>query len=162
MRKIVMTAGLAALLAAAGAGLAEDKRADKGAAHADKAAAAKLEGGYTIVAGEENGEPVPGPRIQGALVRFTAEEVIGTDKDKKQIFVAKYTLDTSSKPWKISMTSTAPKEGKAVGLVEKNGDEIKLIYNLPGGEPPTQFKTKPNQQMFVLKNMKHGGDRLEK
>ena len=40
----------------------------------------------------------------------------------------------------------------AKGLIEKKGDTVKLIYALPGGETPTEFKTKEKQLMFVLKN----------
>lgn len=119
----------------------------------DKPAAVKLEGGYTIVKGEENGQSVPDDRIKGAIVKFTADEVIGTDKDKKHLFAAKYTLDTSREPWKITMKSTTPKESEAVGLIKKDGDTIVLIYALPGGKPPTEFKTGDKQNMFWLKNM---------
>src|SRR5205823_3802640 len=49
------------------------------AAQGEKKAALKLEGGYTIVKGEHEGEPLPPERIKGAIVRFTKDEVIGTD-----------------------------------------------------------------------------------
>ena len=37
-------------------------------------------------------------------------------------------------------------------MIEKKGDEIRLIYALPGGEEPTEFGTKEKQLMFVMKN----------
>ena len=50
------------------------------------------------------------------------------------------------------MTSTAPKAGeKAAGVIEVDGDVVKLAYNLPGGEAPTDFKTGEKQHLFVLK-----------
>jgi uncharacterized protein (TIGR03067 family) len=114
--------------------------------------AESLVGGYTIVGGERDGKPLPEEKYKGSVVRFTKDEVIGTDKDTKQIFVAKYTLDTAKTPWVIKMTSTAPAQGEATGLVEKKGDTIRIIYNLPGGAAPDDFKTDAKQNLFVLKN----------
>ena len=146
MRKLLSCAALVFGVAAVGATLnAEDKKSD-----AKKGA--KLEGGYTIVSGEEGGKPIPDERIKGATVRFTGDTITGTDKDRKEFFAAKYTIDTGKKPWVIKMTSTAPKEAEATGLVKKEGDTLTLIYALPGGEAPTDFKTKEKQQLFVLKS----------
>lgn len=117
---------------------------------------APLEGGYTIVSGEKAGKAIPEAEIKGAIVKFTGDKILGTDKDKKEFFSATFTLDTSKTPWPIEMTSKNPKDGKeakASGLIKKDGDTITVIYALPGGEAPKDFKTKENQQLFVLKNM---------
>jgi uncharacterized protein (TIGR03067 family) len=120
----------------------------------EKAAAKSLEGGYTIVSGEKDGKPIPDERIKGSLVRFTADKIAGTDKDKKEFFLASYTLDSSKKPWVIQMKSTSPKVAEATGLVKKEGDTLTIIYALPGAEAPKEFKTGPNQHLFVLKALK--------
>jgi hypothetical protein len=39
----------------------------------------------------------------------------------------------------------------ARGLIEQEGETVRLIYALPTGEIPTEFKTKEKQLMFVLK-----------
>lgn len=140
------------------------------AAEDERQAKLELKGGYTIVKGERDGEPIPAERIKGAIIRFKGDETIGTDKDKKEIYVAKYKLDTSKEPWKISMTTVerkkadgTPKEDpkskdgehpSTVGLIKKEGDTIVIIYALPGGKEPTEFKTKKGDktQMFWLKN----------
>lgn len=117
---------------------------------------APLEGGYTIVSGEKAGKAIPEGEIKGAIVKFTGDKILGTDKDKKEFFSATFTLDTSKAPWAIEMTSKNPKDGKeakASGLIKKEGDTVTVIYALPGGEAPKDFKTKENQQLFVLKNM---------
>lgn len=119
----------------------------------DQKAAPKLDGGYTIVSGEKAGKAIPEGEIKGATVKFTGDRIIGTDKDMKEFFAASYMLDTSKTPWAIKMKSIAPKEAEAVGLVKKDGDTVTIIYALPGGAAPTEFKTKENQQMFVLKNL---------
>ena len=121
-----------------------------------KKAAASLEGGYTIVSGEKAGKAIPEADIKGSIVRFTGDKILGTDKDKKEFFSATYTLDTSKAPWVINMTSKEPKEAKATGLVKKEGDTLTLIYALPGGEAPKEFKTKEGQQLFVLKSTSKG------
>ena len=52
------------------------------------------------------------------------------------------------------MTATiVPVEGKgtkAEGLIEIAGESVKLIYSLPEGKAPTEFKTGDKQQMFAL------------
>ena len=119
----------------------------------EKKAPALLEGGYTIVSGEKDGHAIPKAEIEGALVRFTGDKIVGTDKDKKEFFAASFTLDTDKTPWVITMKSIAPKEATATGLVKRDGDSVTVIYALPGGEAPKEFKTKEKQQLFVLKNL---------
>jgi uncharacterized protein (TIGR03067 family) len=149
--RTTLTLGVVALLLAGGAACADD-RAD--AQKADvKAEAAKLMGTYTVTAGEKFGQKEPADRIAGIVVRFTEDRVAVTDKDKKAVYTAGYTLDTSQRPIRILLTSTEPPTVGQVsrGLVERDGETVKLIYALPGAEAPTDFKTKDNQLMFVLK-----------
>ena len=159
-KKLFGAAAVLSLAAACGVATADD----------EKMAKLELKGGYTIVKGERDGEPIPAERIKGALIRFKDDETIGTDKDKKELYVAKYKLDTSKTPWKIMMTTvekkkadgTGKKAGKdysadeasTTGLIKKEGDTIVIIYALPGGKEPTDFKTKKGDktQMFWLKN----------
>jgi uncharacterized protein (TIGR03067 family) len=123
----------------------------------EKKAVAKLEGDYTIVSGEEDGKPVPAEHIKGSIVRFTKDEIISTDREKKAVFAAKYILDTSKKPWVINMKSTKPKEGDATGLVKTDGQTVTIVYSLPGVPAPTEFKTKEKgQHLFVLRSLVKG------
>ena len=118
----------------------------------EKKEAVKLDGTYTIVSGEEDGKAIPAERLKGAVVRITDGKIVGTDKDRKELFAATYKVDTTKKPWKIDMKSMEPKEASTTGLVKKEGDTLTIIYALPGGDAPTEFKTKAKQQMFVLKS----------
>lgn len=122
-------------------------------ATADKTAALKLPGDYVIVSGEKFGQKEPEERIKGTRVHFSDDRVIVTDKNKKETYVANYKLDLSKTPAVITMTSTlAPSVGEtAKGLVEKDGEQLRLIYALPGGDLPTDFKTKEKQLLFVMK-----------
>jgi len=148
-----MVAIVGVLLAGAGLSLADDKPDER-------RASPSLVGTYTIVSGERAGAKIPDEEIRGALVTFTADRVAGTDKDKKDFFAATYTMDATAKPIRITMTSTTPKAGeKATAIVEIDKDTVKICYNLPGGEVPTDFKTKDKQQCFVLKREKPAVDK---
>jgi uncharacterized protein (TIGR03067 family) len=110
-----------------------------------------LTGDYTLIRGEKFGEQVPAEKIQGAQVSFKNGTIVARDKDKKQLFAATYTLNKSVKPWTISMTSTFPKQGeKAEGILEIEGDTVRLCYALEG-ERPKDFTTTGKQLSFVLR-----------
>ena len=149
MKNAWIVLGMAGMLAGSMARAADDK-ADA------KKVAAELVGGYTVVSGEKYGQKEPEDRVKGTIVRFTEDRVVVTDKDKSEVYGSEYTLDTSKKPYKITLTSKlAPSAGQvSKGLIEKDGDTVRLIYALPGGDEPTSFKTKDKQLMFVMKNEK--------
>lgn len=155
MRKLLSIAALfgGAALLAPGLGADDTKTTQKG----DGKGEMMLEGGYTIVSGESDGKPIPAERVKGHVTRFTKDKIVTTDKDKKEVYVAEYKLDDSKKPCVIKMKSTTPKEGEAMGLIKKEGDTITLIYALPGGKMPDDFKTEEKQNLFVLKNLNKGG-----
>jgi len=125
---------------------------------------AVLEGGYRIISSEKDGKSVPKAEIKGFIVSITRDSIVGTDKDLKELYVSDYTIDSTKTPWKIDMKSLpgekpfppsglAAKEGSTVsGIVKKEGRVITLVYALPGGDAPTEFKTKMNQQMFVMRS----------
>ena len=115
-----------------------------------------LVGQYVITSGEKEGVKEPDERIKGTTVTFTKEKVIVADKDKKEIYSASYTLDTTTTPCEITMTSQVKDSVGEIarGLIQKDKDDdkvVRLIYALPTGEIPKEFKTKEKQLMFVLK-----------
>jgi uncharacterized protein (TIGR03067 family) len=129
------------------------KKADK------KTTPESLVGRYTISSGEKEGSKEPEERIKGTTVTFTKETVIVADKDKNEIYSASYKLDTKTTPCEITMTSKV--EGSAGeiarGLIQQDKDDenvVRLIYALPTGEIPKEFKTKEKQLMFVMKKEK--------
>ncbi len=157
MRTHILTLGLAAALAIGSSAFSDDKPKSK-----ISGAPADLLGGYTIVAGEKYGEKEPAERIEGTTVRIADDAIIVLDKEKKEVYAQTYRIDTKSIPWKITLKSKITPykqddEGADVesqGLIAKEGDTVKLIYALPGGPVPTEFKTKEKQLMFVMKNEK--------
>jgi len=126
--------------------LADEKRGDD---------PRSIQGRYELVAGEEDGKETPPDRIKGSAVLIDKDTIVGTDKDRKEFFSCSYTLDTSSKPWKITMVSKAPKAGdKAEGVVKTEGDSVWICYAKPGGKAPMGFKTEEKQHCFKLKRVK--------
>jgi uncharacterized protein (TIGR03067 family) len=115
-----------------------------------------LVGRYTIRSGEKEGTKEPEERIKGTTVTFTKETVIVADKDKKEIYSASYKLDTTTTPPQITMTSRVKDSAGEIarGLIQQDKDDdnvVRLVYALPTGEIPTEFKTKEKQLMFVMK-----------
>jgi uncharacterized protein (TIGR03067 family) len=115
-----------------------------------------LVGRYVIVAGEKEGVKEPEERIKGTTVTFTKDSVVVADKAKKEIFSASYKLNATTNPCDITMTSRVEKSAGEIarGLIQKEGDTVRLIYALPTGEIPSGFKTKEKQLMFVMKKTK--------
>jgi uncharacterized protein (TIGR03067 family) len=124
---------------------------------ADKATTPEsLVGRYVITSGEKEGMKEPEERIKGTTVTFTKETVIVADKDKKEIYSASFTLDTTTTPCQITMTSRVEGSAGEVarGLIQQDKDDdkvVRLVYALPTGEIPKEFKTREKQLMFVLK-----------
>jgi uncharacterized protein (TIGR03067 family) len=136
-------------LAPAPAGTAVDPKSQQGSGLRP----ADLVGQYTIARGEREGVPEPEERVKGSVVRFSEDRVIVVDKENKEIYGAEYKLDARHNPAQITMTSKlGAKEGEvARGLIDKNGETVRLIYALPGGAMPTSFKTRDKQLMFEMK-----------
>ncbi len=121
---------------------------------ADKNAPVSLLGDYRIVSVELSGVKEPEERIVGTLVHITEEQISVEDRDHKSTpYIATYELDTKKKPNVITMTGlTGPTKDETVkGLIERDGDQLRLIYALPGGEMPADFKSNDKQVLIVMK-----------
>ena len=119
--------------------------------------AEKLVGTYKITGGETGGKKDTNERITDTVVKFTADKITVYDKDDKEVYVQTYKLDASKKPCMITMTGVYPEKTKGVtakGLIEMDGDTLKLVYALPGGATPDDFKTEEKQNMFMMKKSK--------
>ena len=168
MNRLSTIFSVSALLAAGSLGLAfaDDEKPHQKPKVVDSGAPDELIGGYTIVAGEKYGEKEDPERLAGTTVRIAEDAIIVLDKEKKEVYAQTYKIDRKSKPWKITLeTKITPypeKKGDSLdrkgedriahGLIEQDGDTVRIIYALPGAERPTEFKTKEKQLMFVMKN----------
>ncbi len=113
---------------------------------------ADLTGEYRIVGGERNGAPIDQNELNNAAIIISDSTIIAYDKERKEMFAATYTLETTHTPWQITMISTkAPEVGQiAKGLIRAEQGKLKLVYALPNGQTPTDFRAGEQQQMFVL------------
>lgn len=123
----------------------------------DKTAATKIDGTYAVASGERDGKPMAEADVQKCVVKITTDKITGTDKDGKEFLNASYTVDETKKaetgkPCHIVMKTA---DGKSYhGMAEKTADGIRVVYQLDGGEAPSEFKTKEKQVLLVLKATK--------
>jgi uncharacterized protein (TIGR03067 family) len=114
----------------------------------------KYEGTYTIVSGEIEHTPFSSEMSTWSTVTITDKTIVITDKDNKKVFACTFTLDNTSLPQVIAMTSTFPRRGQsATGIIELDGDTLRICYALPGGHMPTDFDSGDNQHSFVLQRI---------
>jgi len=114
----------------------------------------QLEGNWTVVSGQENGQALPAERIKGARVSVTAATITVAVGDKTRR-VMTYKMDATRNPKTIDMTETegTEKDKAALGIFAVDGDTLQLAYGLPGRERPKDFTTKADsgQLSFVMK-----------
>jgi uncharacterized protein (TIGR03067 family) len=148
--KFIMALGFAALGLCWSQVRADDEKKDS------KSGPDRLVGEYVIVGGEKDGEKVSPDRLKEVKVRIARNAITTFDRQNKEVYVATYDLNTDREPWRITMTATltpAPqgKGARSEGLIQMEGETVRLIYALPGGKAPSDFKAGEKQQMFVLK-----------
>ncbi|HEV3385437.1 MAG TPA: TIGR03067 domain-containing protein [Gemmata sp.] len=118
----------------------------------DNADKPKLEGQHAIVAMERNGTALNEADFKGATIRFTDGKLVGANKDGTEFLTADWTIDSNKKPCAIVLKLTSgSNNGKELqGLIERKDNTIRLVFANPGGDRPTEFKTKENQVMYTL------------
>jgi uncharacterized protein (TIGR03067 family) len=121
--------------------------------------------------GARGGDAKDGDTIQGTWLPLTAElggkmfpdEVCKTIKlvvkdDKYTVTVGKEVdqgsvkLNPSAKPKEIDITGTdGPNKGRTIlAIYERDGDTLRVCYDLTGKSRPTEFKTKAGTQLFLV------------
>jgi len=116
----------------------------------------KLEGQYAIIAVDKDGRQLDEANFahfKGATVRITNEKFVAINREGNEFLNATYTIDSDKTPCTIAMKpADGMFKGKELqGLVERKDKTIHIILALPGGEQPTEFKTKENQVMYTLR-----------
>jgi uncharacterized protein (TIGR03067 family) len=124
---------------------------------------------FTLAA--RGGDAKDGDTLQGTWLPSTAEvggkmlpdEVRKTIKlvvkdDKYTVTVGKAVdrgtlkLNPSAKPKEMDITGTeGPNKGKTIlAIYERDGDTLRICYDLSGKGRPTEFKTKEGTQRFLV------------
>jgi len=117
---------------------AEDTEATK----ADKA---RLQGEWTMVSGERDGEAFPA-EITSDSKRVTQGDETSVTVQGQLFMKAKFTIDPAKTPKAIdySVTGGPYAGGTQLGIYEIEGDTVKFCFSIPGKERPTEFLTKPD------------------
>ena len=138
----LMCAGLVALLCLSSV-RSDDKALD----------VKKLEGKWTFVSGEKNGNPA-GEDMKKAGFEI-AKDVMTMTTDMGA-FKFKFTIDTKASPAAIDLEITEGPVGqgsKSKGIISLEGDDLKLCYIPMGDDRPKKFDGK-EAHLFVLKRKK--------
>jgi len=120
---------------------------------ADPAERPKVEGQHAITAVERDGKALGEAEFKGATIRFADDKLVAANKDSSEFLNADYNMDAAKTPCSVVLKVTAgSNKGKELqGLIDRKDNTIRIIFALPGGERPTEFKTKDNQVMYTLK-----------
>ncbi|WP_169974316.1 hypothetical protein [Tautonia rosea] len=118
-------------------------------------------GFYKIVSAENDGKPIPQPRLESHVVRITQEMIVVLDAEENELYSCSYTLDRDAKPHRLDMESTGGPSvsvGRtAKGIITEGTNEndepfVMLCYRMIGDEYPEEFRTRAQAEMnlFVL------------
>lgn len=114
---------------------------DAEAAKKDKA---QLQGAWTLVAGERDGQAFSAEFMKDSKRIAKGDETTVTIQG--QLFMkASFTLDPAKSPKTIDYSVTGgPYAGKTqLGIYELDGDKVKFCFSTPGKERPPDFTSKP-------------------
>src|SRR5436305_3969164 len=107
---------------------------------------AKLEGEWTMVSGEIDGQPMPDAFVKtGKRVAKGNETTVTIGGN---VFLkATYTIDPAKKPKTIDYTMTdGPTKGKMqYGIYELDNDTLRFCFASPGKDRPTEFTAKAGE-----------------
>jgi uncharacterized protein (TIGR03067 family) len=104
---------------------------------------AQLQGTWSMVSGERDGEAVPAEYLK-EFKRVAKDDVTTVTLGETVFLKAKFTLDPSKKPKTIDYTLLdGPAKGKKqLGIYEIDGDTMKFCFASPDQERPKEFSTK--------------------
>jgi uncharacterized protein (TIGR03067 family) len=119
-----------------------------GAAQDDaKKEMAQLEGEWSMVSGEANGQSLSEEAVKtGKRVAKDGETSITIGA--RVLFKAKFTIDPAKKPKSIdyAMTEGTTKGKIHLGIYELEGDIVKFCFAAPGKDRPTEFTAPTGSQ----------------
>lgn len=110
---------------------------------AAKAAAAAMQGEWSMVSGSQGGQSVP-EEMRSQFKRVCKGNETTVSAGEQFFFKAKFTVDPTKNPATIDyQVLEGPAKGqKQLGIYELNGETIKFCFGAPGAERPTDFSTK--------------------
>jgi uncharacterized protein (TIGR03067 family) len=123
---------------------------------ATKKVSKDLLGVWKVEKAERNGSAAPADVVAKLSLVFAEDKVTIKEGDGGE--EATYKIDASQKPMTLDITPLqGPNANKtAKGIIQLEGDSLKMCWSRPGGERPKEFVTKTgtNTLLFVLKREK--------
>ncbi len=124
-------------------------------AFGDEAAGAKddarrMRGTWKPVAAELGGRPYPDQILQTMKLVLTDGKytvTVGEHTDEGTV-----TLDPAKSPRAMDIKGTeGPNRGRTIpAIYELTGDTLRICYDLSGKARPTEFKSRPGTQLFLV------------
>jgi len=99
-----------------------------------------LQGDWTLVSGERNGEKFPEELLK-SLKRTIKGDKATITRDGETIATGTMTLDTSKKLKTIDVKLEGMDQ-TIKGIYELEGETFKMCYAMPGGDRPKEFASK--------------------
>lgn len=124
---------------------------------ADEADHQKLNGSWKLVAAEHNGRELPAAEVPDVILTHEAHKggVHPFTVRSKGKVIARGTFthgDTMAGKYHTydAQYTEGPNKGKTIlGIYELNGDTLKLAWDSPGKDRPTEFTTKAGTDLVV-------------
>ncbi|MFO0908134.1 MAG: TIGR03067 domain-containing protein [Isosphaeraceae bacterium] len=109
-----------------------------------------LDGVWVPVTAEIGGNPFPDEVRASIRLEIKGTDYIVTVGDKPDRGTCK--LNPTAKPRAIDITGTeGPNKGRTIlAIYERTGDRLRVCYDLTGKSRPTEFKTAPGTQLFLV------------
>jgi uncharacterized protein (TIGR03067 family) len=109
-----------------------------------------LEGTWLPSTAEFGGKPFPEEVRKIIRLEIKGEDytvTVGTKPDRGTC-----KLDSSAKPKTLDITGTeGPNKGKTIlAIYERDGDTLRVCYDLGGKNRPTEFKTTAGSRLFLV------------
>src|SRR5262249_43409061 len=124
-------------------------------ARGDEAAKAKedgkmLQGTWKPVTAELAGKPFPDEVLKTMKLGITDDKYTVTAGEQTDEGTLK--LDTAAKPRAMDIVGTkGPNQGKTIpAIYEVTDTTLRVCYDLSGKARPTEFKTRPDTQLFLV------------
>src|SRR4051812_31381661 len=120
------------------------------AARGDGARDANLEGTWLPSAAELGGKKFPDEVRKTIKLELKGDQytvTVGTQPDRGTC-----KLDPSAKPKALDITGTeGPNKDKTIlAIYERDGDTLRICYDLSGKARPTEFRTKAGTRLFLV------------
>jgi len=108
---------------------------------------ALLEGEWSMVSGEINGEAMP-EELRSEMKRVAKNGETTVTMSGRVFLKTKFMIDPTKKPKAIDYSFTeGPTKGKTqFGIYEIDGDTVKFCFSAPGKDRPTEFTAKEGSE----------------